>query len=131
MTFFCFCILLSSIYLCMTKKIKTKKVVYTPYVLPSNFKEMNSFIINNKTTMTEQVVKSIEYALEKNLQVVEVFKFKSSDFVITLSYDHFKHNLENVYKYYIENEKYELCKRVKSLENKLNVITYKLNAHEK
>jgi hypothetical protein len=112
---------------------KSKKLTssYSPYILPSDFNEMDKFIESHKTIMTEQVVASIEYALEKKLQVVEVFKFKSSDFVITLSYDSFQNNLENVYKYYIETEKYELCSRIKKLENQLNTISYKLITHEK
>jgi len=129
-TFFCFCNSLTDIYLRMPKSKKTKSS-YTPYLLPSNFEEMDKFIELNKTVMTEQVVASIEYALEKNIPVVEVFKFKSSDFVITLSYDSFQNNLENVYKYYIDTENYELCARVKKLEDKLNAISYKLITHEK
>lgn len=110
------------------KKIFSK---YKPYILPSEFSEMDSFIEKNKTTMTEQVVSSIEYALEKNLDIVEVFKFRKSNFVVTLSYDTFKQNLETVYNYYISTEKYELCARIKKIQSQLNLITYNLNLHEK
>jgi hypothetical protein len=130
MTFFCFCNFIYDIYSGMPKSKKLTSS-YSPYILPSDFNEMDKFIESHKTIMTEQVVASIEYALEKKLQVVEVFKFKSSDFVITLSYDSFQNNLENVYKYYIETEKYELCSRIKKLENQLNTISYKLITHEK
>ena len=108
---------------------KKSTVTYKPYVLPSDFTEMDAFIENNKTLMTEQVISSIEYALSKKLEIVEVFKFKKSDFVITLSQDTFKQNLDNVYDYYISTEKYELCSRVKKLESQLNTVLYKL--HEK
>lgn len=108
---------------------KKSAVTYKPYVLPSDFTEMDAFIENNKTLMTEQVISSIEYALSKKLEIVEVFKFKKSDFVITLSQDTFKQNLDNVYDYYISTEKYELCSRVKKLESQLNTVLYKL--HEK
>ena len=54
---------------------------------------------------------------------MEVFKFKKSDFVITLSHDTFKQNLENVYNYYILIEKYELCTRIKKIADKLNSNT--------
>jgi hypothetical protein len=110
---------------------KPLSVTYKPYLLPSEFSEMDKFIENNKTIMTEQVISSIEYALEKKLQVVEVFKFKKSNFVITMSYETFQQNLENVYNYYIEMEKYELCGRVKKLEDKLKTVFYNLNSHEK
>lgn len=110
---------------------KQLSVSYKPYELPSDFSEMNSFIEKNKTIMTEQVVSSIEHALEKKLDIVEVFKFKSSDFVVTLSQTNFKQNLENVYNYYIATEKYELCARVKKVEMLLNTVSYKINSHEK
>ena len=113
----------------MAKKILN--VIYKSYLLPSDFSEMNSFIEKNKTTMTEQVVSSIEYAIEKKLEIVEVFRFKKSNFVITLSYETFRQNLQNVYDYYISTEKYELCARVKKIEDKLNTVLYHLNTHEK
>lgn len=113
----------------MAKKILS--VVYKPYVLPSEFSEMENFIEKNKILMTEQVVSSIEYAVEKKLEIVEVFKFKKSNFVVTLSCETFKQNLKNVYDYYISMEKYELCTRIKNIESKLNTIVYNLNTHEK
>jgi hypothetical protein len=105
---------------------KPLNVTYKPYLLPSDFSEMDKFIKKNKTMMTEQVVSSIAYAIEKKLEVVEVFKFKRSDFVITLSHETFKQNLENVYNYYISTEKYELCTRIKKIEEKLKTIVYNL-----
>ena len=122
MTFFCFCKWFTDTYSCMAKKPLT--VTYKPYLLPSDFSEMDTFIEKNKTMMTEQVVSSIEYAIEKKLEIVEVFKFKKSDFVITLSHETFKQNLENVYNYYISTEKYELCTRIKKIEEKLNTVLY-------
>lgn len=110
---------------------KSLSVAYKPYTLPSDFSEMDIFIGKNKTIMTEQVVSSIEYALEKKIEIVEVFKFKKSNFVITLSHNTFKQNLENVYNYYISTEKYELCARVKKIEEKLNTVLYNLNSYEK
>lgn len=100
------------------------------YTLPSNFNEMNKFIEVNKIQMMEHIVSSIEYAIDKKLSFVEIFSFKNSDFVVTLPKTQFKENLENVYSYYIEKEQYELCVRVKSVENKLNSILDKIT-HEK
>jgi hypothetical protein len=108
-----------------------KAFIYKNYVLPADFLEMKNFIENNKVHMTERVVSSIEYALEKKLSFIEVFSFKNSDFVITLPLENFKENLENVYNYYIETEQYELCSRVKSVETKLINVLNKKTAHEK
>lgn len=98
------------------------KKTYKPYILPSNFKEMENFIIKNKIELMEQVVDSINYALSKKLKFVEVFNFINSDFIITLGEDKFKENLNNIFQYYIKNEKYELCGRLKKVEKKL--LTY-------
>ena len=110
-------------------KASTKK--YKPYLLPSDFNEMERFIEVNKTLMTEQVLSSIEYALDKKLTIIEVFSFKNSDFVVTLPFEQFKDNLLNVYNYYIQIEKYELCSRIKKIETKLDSELKKLNIHEK
>ena len=104
---------------------------YKPYLLPSEFNEMERFIEVNKTLMTEQVITSIEYALDKNLNIVEVFSFKDSDFVVTLPFEQFKDNLIHVYNYYIQMEKYELCARIKKIEIKLDSELKKTNTHEK
>jgi hypothetical protein len=98
------------------------KKTYEPYMLPSKFNEMENHIIKNKTILTEQVLNSINYALTKKLQFVEIFKFEESDFIVTLGCDKFKENIENIFEYYIKTEQYELCDRVKKLEKKL--LTY-------
>lgn len=110
-------------------KACTKK--YKPYLLPSEFNEMERFIEVNKILMTEQVISSIEYALDENLNIVEVFSFKDSDFVVTLPFEQFKDNLLHVYNYYIQLEKYELCSRIKKIETKLDIELKKINTNEK
>ena len=67
----------------------------------------------------------------KKLNIIEVFSFKDSDFVVTLPFEQFKDNLLNVYNYYIQIEKYELCSRIKKIETKLDNELKKLNTHEK
>jgi len=110
----------------MPKKASKYKI----YVLPSNFDEMERFIDSHKIEMTEQVVSSIEYALNKKLSFVEVFSFKNSDFVITIPIESFRENLKNVFNYYIDTENYELCVRIKSIETLLEKALKK-NLHEK
>lgn len=98
--------------------------VYSPLTLPSDYDEMNEFIIQNKVKLTEKVVSSVSYALNNNLSSIEVFKFKNSDFIVVLEYDSFKENINNIYEFYIQSENYELCDRV----NKLKKL---LETHEK
>lgn len=69
--------------------------------------------------MMEQVVGIIEFAIEKNLPMVEVFQFKNSDFVITLSEKDYLTNLDNIYAYYMQREAYEHCARVVRLRKTL------------
>lgn len=97
-----------------------KACKYKPYVLPSKFNELEAYIQENKQVMTEQVICSIEYALDNNLNYIEVFCFKESDFVITIPFTEFYTNLENIFKYCIEHEKYELCSKIKTLKEKIN-----------
>lgn len=77
--------------------------------------------------MQEQVVSSIEHALEHNATVVEVFQFKNSKFVITLSQSEFQSNLSHIYNQYMQEEKYELCPRITKLLERLkrNIIDEK------
>jgi hypothetical protein len=101
------------------------------YLLPSNFNEMNSFIESKKVELMEHIVSSIEHAIDKKLDFIEVFSFKNTDFVVTLPIHQFKENLDNVYNFYIETERYELCLRVKTVEKKLNSSLDKIIHHEK
>jgi len=89
------------------------------YVLPSNNEELKSFIFKYKVDMTEQVISSIEFAIKHKLPIAEIFQFKGSKFVVTVSPKEFDCNLENIYKYYIKSEQYELCERVIKLREKL------------
>lgn len=101
----------------------TKKAKYKPFVLPSNFTELESYVKSNKWDLTEKVISSIEFAVKKNLPMVEVFAFKNSDFVITVSQTEFRENVSHIYNFYIKEEKYELCDRVKKLELLLDTKT--------
>ncbi len=93
------------------------------YVLPSENKELQFFSKKFKVDMMEHVVKSIEFAVEHRLPFVEVFQFKNSDFVITLSEKDYLNNLDNIYKYFLEKEVYEYCPRVVQLQETIKSIT--------
>jgi hypothetical protein len=110
-----------------------KKQKYKPFVLPSDFKELESYVKSHKTDLTECVISSIEFAIEKNLPMAEVFNFKNSDFVITIAREAFRDNIQSVYNFYLTEEKYELCGRVKRVESLLDttVKTKSLNEKEK
>jgi len=96
----------------MTKKFCVK-------VLPSDFQKMETFVVKNKSVLTEQVVASIAHAIEKNLSNVEVFRFQNTDYIVVLNVETFKDNLDNIYNYYIATEQYEFCNRVVEVQQKL------------
>lgn len=97
---------------------KKKNTTIDPvnYVLPSDNQELENFAEKFKVEMMEQVVNSIEYAIKHRLNVVEVFQFKNSDFVITLAEKDYLTNLNNIFNYYLQNEVYEYCPRVAKLQ---------------
>lgn len=107
----------------MARKSKSQQDVENdPYILPSNNKELEQFIAKYKVDMTEQVVSSIEFAFKHNLSIIEIFQFKGSNFVVTISPQEFDTNLENIYNFYLREERYELCPRIVKLRQKLGSI---------
>jgi hypothetical protein len=89
------------------------------YVLPSEHSELEIFSKEFKIDMMEHILNSIESAVEEDLPIIEVFQFKNSDFVITLSDRDYLTNLENIYSYFIKNERYEHCNRLVQLQKTL------------
>lgn len=98
---------------------KKENKSFEKYVLPSEYSELESFSKKFKTDMMEHVVDSIETAMKEQLSFVEVFQFKNSDFVITLSDKDYLTNLENIYSYFLSNEHYEYCGKLVRLQKTL------------
>ena len=98
-------------------KINIKK--YKPLILPSNDIMLKKFIDSNKVSLMEGILNSIEFAIVKNLPVAEVFGFENSEFIITLKNTFFEDNMNQIYDYYISIEKYELCKRIIKIREKI------------
>lgn len=85
------------------------------YVLPSSSEDMRIFVKKFRIDMMEHIVFSIKFAIENNLPLVELFQFKNSPFVVTISKREFDSNLEHINKFYMENEMYELCPKIETL----------------
>ena len=102
--------------------------IFTQYVLPATNDELRNFTKQFKVNMMEQVVASIEYALQNSLPLIEIFQFKNSDFVITIAEKDYLINLDPIFKYYLEREKYELCPRVTRLQK---ILKERSELHEK
>jgi hypothetical protein len=111
---------------------KQKKSSSPPhYVLPTNNKQLQLFIEKNKASMIEQVIRSVEYAVSNNLSLIEVFEFKSSNFVITLSEKDYLSNLDNVYSFCVKTELYEYCPKIVALQKALKMKIGQLINDEK
>ena len=95
---------------------KKNKLSVINYVLPSNNSELESFAINNKLKLMEQIVQSIEYAVDNNLSDIEGFQFKNSDFIITISEKDYLINIDNIFNHYMQCEAYEYCPRIIKLK---------------
>jgi len=95
---------------------KTKKEPFVKYVLPSDYSELEIFSKKFKTEMMEHIVDSIDTALKEELSFIEIFQFKNSDFVITLSDKDYLTNLENIFSYFLEKENYEYCDKLVRLQ---------------
>ena len=89
------------------------------YILPSKYSDLEVFTKHFKTEMIEHVFRSIEIAIEQNIPIIEVFQFKNSNFVITLGKNDYFTNLENIFSYFLENEKYEYCNKLIALQKTL------------
>ena len=88
--------------------------------LPSTFSVMDDYIRKHKLKLTEQVVASIEFAINNDLPNVEVFNFQGTEFIVMLSSSTFKENLDNIMVYYIGSEQYEFCTHVTKVQQLLN-----------
>ena len=108
----------------MPRKKVTKPVVENvPMELPSDNDVMAAYIQKNKFRLTEKALSSIEYAVTNNLPFVEVFGFNNSDFIIAIAEKDYLLNVDHIYKFYLETEKYELCPRVVRLQTLLKTLS--------
>jgi len=105
----------------MTRRKKTKFTVENnvPMVLPSDNQIMEAYIKRNKIRLTEQALYSIEYAVNNKLPFIEVFSFSDSNFIIAIAEKDYLQNVDHIYNFYLDMERYELCPRVVRLQTLL------------
>ena len=105
---------------------RTIKDTLPQYVLPSDNVSLQNFSRRHKLKMMEHVVTSIEFAVKHELPMIEVFQFRDSDFVITVSAKDFISNLDNIYSFFIQNESYEKCPTVVKLQQTLKGTVFNI-----
>ena len=72
-----------------------------------------------KPTMMRSLVSSIADGIKDNLESVNIAEIKNHDLIISVSKDEWKPGLEKAMEYYIENEQYEVCSKIKKLIKRL------------
>lgn len=92
---------------------------FSSLTLPSDYDEMENFIIKNKVKLTEQIVLSVQHALDNNISSIEVFNFENSDFIVILEKSSFRENINNIFDFYIKTEQYEFCEQLVKLKKQL------------
>ena len=102
-----------------SKRGRPKKKL-PPFSLPCEYNALESYIESHKIELMERVLDCIEHAKRHKMKKVEVFKFDSSNYIVTLNEDDFLENLENIYEVYLNKEYYEYCNRVNKLLEKMN-----------
>jgi hypothetical protein len=99
--------------------VKSSTGLYDPIYLPKDFSKMDDYIKNNKVELLLMMIDSIECGIKNKLDLVEVYKFEESDFIVSISKNEFKVNLENALEFFLKNEKFEYCTKVQQLIDKL------------
>jgi hypothetical protein len=72
-----------------------------------------------KPTMMRSLVSNIAEGIEDNLESVNIAEIKHTDIILSVSKDEWKPGLEKAMEYYIENEQYEVCSKIKKLIKRL------------
>ena len=72
-----------------------------------------------KPTMMRSLVSNIADGIKDNLESVNIAEIKNHDLIISVSKDEWKPGLEKAMEYYIENEQYEICSKIKKLIKRL------------
>ena len=72
-----------------------------------------------KPLMMKTLVSNIAEGIEDDLESVNIAEIKNHDVIISVSKDEWKPGLEKAMEYYIENEQYEVCSKIKKLIKRL------------
>ena len=72
-----------------------------------------------KPVMMRSLVTNIASGIKEELESVNIAEIKNHDLIISVSKDEWKPGLEKAMEYYIENEQYEICSKIKKLIKRL------------
>ena len=95
---------------------------YPTKKLPCSFKTQQEFLKKNKILLMEHAIDCIEYAINNKLDLIEIFEYPGTNFVILVTKEEYKENINYIYDHFIKNELYEKCTKIATLQKKLNEI---------
>ena len=72
-----------------------------------------------KPLMIKTLVASIAEGIEDNLESVNIAEIKHHDIIINVSKKEWKSGLEKAIEYYVEEEEYEQCSKIRDLIGKI------------
>ena len=101
---------------------KDKEREVTPIEITYNSKKDLDELASSdqfKSFILKRTLEEIEFALENNLEKIEIFNIFNLSLIIELERKNFKSVLDKVMDSYVKDEDFEKCNQIKKLINKL------------
>jgi hypothetical protein len=106
--------------------IKTNKLVRPKVmVIPCENVDIERFSSDNKRKMYLHIMKCIQYAFDRSEDMIEIFMFAGTNYFVILHRKDYISSLEHIFSYFMENELYEECSKIKAVKDKL--VSYSIN----
>jgi len=74
----------------------------------------------NRDKVHRFLLDKIQYALEENLTVIPVFKFKETGYVFSIKVENLNEYLNTALAYFVLVEEYEKCSKIVKLKQQIN-----------
>ena len=101
---------------------KDKEREVTPIEITYNTKKDLDELASSdqfKSFILKRTLEEIEFALENNLEKIEIFNIFNLSLIIELERKNFKSVLDKVMDSYVKDENFEKCNQIKKLADKL------------
>jgi hypothetical protein len=102
-----------------------KKTRPRPIKLPNSDIEIEKYTNNNRETIFIHIADCIDHAIDNSEDMVELFSFIGTQYYVILHNKDYLQSLEHVFGYFMENELYEHCQKIKNIKDKL--VSFNLN----
>jgi hypothetical protein len=96
-----------------------KKITEKVIKIPSEDLEMEVFVNDNREKLTNHILDRIGYAIDNNMDCVELFNFGKTEYYVILYEKDYTQTLEHIFSYFLENEIYESCQKAKNIKDKM------------